>query len=86
LLPLGLMQAWASVTNGMWYARSAEFMQTETMHVLRWLRVVGDTIFAVGCLGLGWFVLGLKTGWSIRPQETDVPARPEAAHSATANV
>ena len=65
LLPVGLMQTWASVEHGTWYARSAEFMQTPTMDTLRWLRVVGDTIFAVGMLALGWFVLGLKTGWSI---------------------
>jgi nitric oxide reductase subunit B len=65
LLPVGLLQTWASVEHGTWYARSAEFMQTSTMDRLRWLRVVGDTIFAVGILALGWFVLGLKTGWSI---------------------
>ncbi len=29
------------------------------------MRVVGDTIFAVGIMALGWFVLGLKTGWSL---------------------
>jgi len=67
LLPVGLMQTWASVERGTWYARSAEFMQTPTMDTLRWLRVVGDTIFALGTLALGWFVLGLKTGWSIAP-------------------
>ncbi|HVA49873.1 MAG TPA: nitric-oxide reductase large subunit [Pirellulales bacterium] len=65
LLPVGMMQAWASVTHGMWYARSAEFLQTDLMDRLRWLRVIGDTIFAVGIVGLGWFVLGLKTGWSV---------------------
>ena len=35
------------------------------MDNLRWLRVVGDTIFAVGILALAWFVLGLVTGWSV---------------------
>lgn len=65
LLPVGLMQLWASVTHGMWYARSAEFLQTDLMDTLRWMRVIGDTIFAVGIVGLGWFTLGLKTGWSI---------------------
>ncbi len=65
LLPVGLMQTWASVEHGTWYARSAEFMQNDTMNILRWLRVVGDTIFAVGVLALGWFVLGLKFGWSV---------------------
>jgi len=65
LLPVGLLQTWASVEHGMWYARSAEFMQTPTMNTLRWLRLVGDSIFAFGVVGLGWFVLGLKTGWSL---------------------
>jgi nitric oxide reductase subunit B len=64
VLPVGLMQAWASVTYGTWYARSAEFMQTPTMNTLRWLRMIGDTIFSVGALLLGWFVLGLVTGRS----------------------
>jgi nitric oxide reductase subunit B len=67
LLPVGLLQTWASVEHGTWYARSAEFMQTPIMDTLRWLRIVGDTIFAIGVMALGWFVLGLKTGWSIAP-------------------
>lgn len=71
VLPVGLMQTWASVEHGLWYARSADFLQTDTMNVLRWLRVIGDTIFAVGILGLGWFVIGLKTGWSVS-REKDV--------------
>jgi len=29
VLPVGLMQTWASVEHGMWYARSAEFLQTD---------------------------------------------------------
>ena len=73
VLPVGLLQTWASVEHGMWYARSAEFLQTGLMDTLRWLRVIGDTIFAVGMLGLGWFVLGLRTGWSLRQRE-DMPA------------
>jgi nitric oxide reductase subunit B len=68
LLPVGLMQTWASVEYGLWYARSAEFLQTDLMNTLRWLRVIGDTIFAIGVVALGWFVLGLKTGWSISRQ------------------
>lgn len=68
LLPVGLLQTWASVEHGLWYARSAEFLQTGLMDTLRWMRVVGDTIFAVGVVVLGWFVLGLKTGWSLMPE------------------
>ena len=75
LLPVGLMQTWASVEYGLWYARSAEFLQVGIMDTLRWLRVVGDTIFALGILGLGWFVVGLKTGWSITAAD-DVALQP----------
>ena len=38
LLPVGLMQTWASVEHGYWYARSAEFLQTDLMSRLRWMR------------------------------------------------
>ncbi len=69
LLPIGLLQTKASVEHGLWYARSAEFLQTDLMDTLRWLRIVGDTIFAFGILALGWFVAGLKFGWSIESTE-----------------
>lgn len=65
LLPVGVLQTVASIKVGMWYARSIEFMQGDTMETLRWLRIVGDTIFAVGSVALALFVIGLKTGWSI---------------------
>jgi nitric oxide reductase subunit B len=74
LLPVGLLQTWASMEHGMWYARSAEFMQGALMVKLRWLRVIGDTVFAFGALGLGWFVLGLVTGWSFAKKKKDAAA------------
>jgi nitric oxide reductase subunit B len=64
MLPVGLLQAWASVEYGTWYARSAEFLQTPMLTRLRWMRMFGDTLFAFGALVLGWFVLGLVTGHS----------------------
>jgi nitric oxide reductase subunit B len=66
LLPVGLMQTWASVDQGYWYARSSEFLQTPLMQNLRWLRVPGDTLFFLGALALVVFVLGLKTGRSFK--------------------
>ena len=60
LLPVGLMQTWASVEHGYWYARSPEFLQTGTIETFRWLRVVGDTIFAAGALALAVFIVGLR--------------------------
>ncbi|QDU33414.1 Nitric oxide reductase subunit B [Poriferisphaera corsica] len=71
LLPVGLMQTWASVTHGLWYARSAEFLQSDLMDNLRWLRVVGDTIFAIGILAFAWFIFGLVFGWSTRGERED---------------
>jgi len=32
------------------------------------MRVFGDTIFAVGTLALAWFIIGLKTGWSLKTE------------------
>jgi nitric oxide reductase subunit B len=83
MLPVGLMQAWASVEHGTWYARSAEFMQQPLLQNLRWGRAIGDSLFAIGALVLGWFVLGLVTGHSFekdavrasKPRADAVPAR-----------
>jgi len=71
LLPVGLMQTWASVEHGYWYARSSEFLQSPLMQNLRWMRVPGDTIFFLGAVALVVFVVGLKTGHSIRTRSTD---------------
>ncbi|KEF39073.1 nitric oxide reductase, NorZ apoprotein [Schinkia azotoformans MEV2011] len=65
LLPVGLLQTWASFEHGMWYARSAEFLQKDIVQTFVWLRLIGDTIFAIGILALGWFIIGLKTGRSL---------------------
>ena len=56
LLPIGLLQTYESVSVGYWSARSAEFMQTDLMQFLRWLRVIGDTLFGIGSITFVWFV------------------------------
>ncbi len=66
LLPVGLLQTWASVEHGYWYARSSEFMQTPVVQNMRWLRIPGDTLFALGAVALVVFIAGLKTGHSFR--------------------
>jgi len=65
LLPVGVLQTVASIKQGIWYARSQEFLQGSTLQTLRWMRIFGDVIFSVGALALALFVIGLKTGWSI---------------------
>ena len=64
LLPIGLAQAWASVEHGLWFARSAEFLQQPAIETLRWMRLIGDTVFTVGALAFAWFMAGLVFGWS----------------------
>lgn len=70
VLPVGLAQTVASVNDGLWYARSYDFMQQPYIIALKWMRVVGDTLFAVGTVALVWFILGLAGGWSVQEQRT----------------
>ena len=85
-LPIGLAQAWASVEVGTWYARSSEFLHTPMLTNLRWMRMIGDTVFAFGAIVLGWFVLGLITGHSfdrmsrILEEGEYTPHEPELVH------
>ena len=74
LLPVGLMQTVESVSHGYWSARSAEFLQTPVMQGFRWMRVIGDTVFAAGAVAFVWFALDLilrkpKT----QPISTEIP-------------
>jgi nitric oxide reductase subunit B len=48
LLPAGIYQAAASVSQGLWYARSPAIVHSPVMEALVWLRVPGDIVFAVG--------------------------------------
>lgn len=66
VLPVGLFQTVASVQEGLWFARSAEFMQQSHIITFKWLRIVGDTLFAAGSLALVWFIFGLAGGWSVK--------------------
>ncbi len=62
LLPIGLFQVWASLEHGFWYARSAEFLQQGHLQTLRWLRIVGDTLFLVGVFGYIAHIAGTIRG------------------------
>ena len=57
LLPVGLIQAWASITTGLWFARSEEFMQQPLLQDLRWARLIGDTILIVGAVAFFWQIV-----------------------------
>jgi len=55
LVPAGIYQAWASISTGMWFARSPEIIHSKVMETLVWMRVPGDVVFAVGTLFLALF-------------------------------
>lgn len=66
LLPIGVAQRWTAIDQGTWWARSAGFLDGGALEVLRWMRIPGDTVFAVGALAIGWFMFGPLTGRSFR--------------------
>jgi nitric oxide reductase subunit B len=70
LLPIGLLQTLQSVSEGYWSARSPEFMQQSLMQNLRWMRVIGDTIFAIGAAAFVWFALSLMFS---KPKKENLP-------------
>jgi nitric oxide reductase subunit B len=82
VLPVGLVQTWASVEHGYAYARSPELMQQPFMATLRWLRVPGDTVFAFGALVVIAFILGVGRK---RPGSTDAPLPGSAEPTADAH-
>jgi nitric oxide reductase subunit B len=73
LLPYGLLQVHAAVSEGFWYARSAEFVQQAHMQLLVWMRMPGDVVFSVGVLLLALFVAKLWLGGG-RRQEAVLPS------------
>jgi nitric oxide reductase subunit B len=57
LLPIGLIQFYASVSQGLWYARSEAFMQQDILQMLRWIRTFGDVVFIIGVFAVSWQVV-----------------------------
>jgi nitric oxide reductase subunit B len=78
LVPAGIYQAAASVSKGMWYARSPAVVHSAFMETMVWLRVPGDIVFSVGALALALYALRLLR----RPAQQRTP---ELAVPATAN-
>ena len=79
LVPAGIYQVWASITHGMWFARSPEVIHSPVMETLVWMRVPGDVVFAMGTLFLALFALRLLMGGKHKSPETVPAAQPEVA-------
>ncbi len=59
LFPIGIVQGWASISEGLWYARSEAFMQQDYLQTLRWVRMIGDTVFILGAVGIAFQVVSM---------------------------
>lgn len=69
LLPIGMIQFAASLQHGLWYARGSEVMQTELIQYLRWVRGLGDVVFAVGGLTFAAAVCEKANLWKTKEAE-----------------
>jgi nitric oxide reductase subunit B len=57
LLPIGIIQAYTSITKGYSFARDAELLYSPTVQTLKWMRMIGDIIFSVGIFYFCWFTI-----------------------------
>ncbi|WP_281989226.1 nitric-oxide reductase large subunit [Aquimarina aggregata] len=57
LLPVGIIQAYTSITKGYSFARDAELLYSPVVQTLKWLRMIGDIIFSVGIFYFCWFAI-----------------------------
>ncbi|HVY86207.1 MAG TPA: nitric-oxide reductase large subunit [Caulobacterales bacterium] len=77
LLPAGVLQAFHSIKEGMWYARSPDVIHSRLMETFVWLRVPGDIVFACGAVAIAIFaaklVLSRKQA-AAEPEAASVPA------------
>lgn len=57
LFPVGLWQFKSVADNGLWYARSHQFVESKGFQTLTWLRIIGGSLFTVGgVFTLVWFI------------------------------
>lgn len=80
LLPIGVIQFLASAGEGLWYARSEAFMQTDILQTLRWVRTFGDVVFIVGALAVTWQVVKGLFFPTLREEELPVAAATAEQH------
>ena len=73
LLPIGIYQAYASITEGLWYARSEGFLQQDFLETLRWVRTFGDVVFIIGGVSIALQVVKLVFGQSPKHPKHDAP-------------
>ena len=63
-LPAGGIDANVGIGEIRLLGRSAEFLSSPTVQTIKWSRIFGDTVFALGAVALVVFVFGLAIGYS----------------------
>lgn len=59
LLPVGIVQFFAVIDNGYWFARSPEVIHSPLVETLVWMRMPGDVLFGFGGLFMGYFLFDI---------------------------
>ena len=63
LFPAGIWQFKTVTEQGLWFARSHQFIESYAFQTLTWLRIIGGSIFTVGgVLPLVWFITSSSKG------------------------
>ncbi len=63
LFPAGIYQFKTVTENGLWYARSAAFIESTGFQTLTWLRMAGGALFTLGgVIPLVWFIIRSRKG------------------------
>ncbi|WP_133405379.1 nitric-oxide reductase large subunit [Parashewanella tropica] len=75
LLPMGLVQFFAAIEHGYWFARSPEVIHSTLVENLVWSRMIGDIIFALGGLFIAMFLFDLIKKAIAQPKATAVDGK-----------
>jgi len=62
LLPIGLVQFFAVIEHGYWFARSPAVIHSELVETLVWMRMPGDVLFSFGGIFIAIFFIKLVIG------------------------
>ena len=57
LLPIGIIQAYTSITEGYSFARESDLLYSPTIQTLKWMRMIGDILFSIGIFYFCWFTI-----------------------------
>ena len=78
LFPAGILQFQAVVENGLWFARSARFLDSDAFQTLTWMRIIGGSVFVLGgVVPLTW-AIGSVARHSKTSRHMDGPAVEES--------